>query len=67
MVNAVVALTNGNGTTYEEGWAVEIDGDSGYRMYTTKSRIPAGSQVLVTVQVSDRPGNVTELSAGKIF
>jgi hypothetical protein len=62
---ALVAISDADGRTLEEGSAVEIDGDTGYRMYTTNSAIPVDTTVVVTVKVIDRPGNITELSESK--
>ena len=67
LVEATVAIGDGNGTVYESGAAVEIDADTGYWMYDAQSAIPAGTTVTVNVKVSDRPGNIVEVTEEKAF
>jgi hypothetical protein len=65
LVEATVAMGNGNGTIFKSGAAVEVDADTGYWMYEAQSAIPAGTTVTINVKVSDRPGNIVEATEEK--
>jgi hypothetical protein len=65
LVNAMVTIEYMNGNVFENGWAVEVDAGTGYWMYTVQSALPASTTVLVKASVSDRPGNIVELSEEK--
>jgi len=66
VTSALVAITNADGNLFERGVAVEVDAGTGYWMFTAQSSIPTGvTAVVINVRVSDRPGNVVELSEEK--
>jgi hypothetical protein len=67
LVEATVAIGDGDGTVFESGAAVEVDADTGYWMYDTQSAIPGGTTVAVNVKVSDRPGNIVEVTEEKVL
>ena len=67
LVDATVTIGDGNGTVFESGAAVEVDADTGYWMYTAQSALPEVSLAAVNVRVSDRPGNMVEVSEEKAF
>jgi len=67
LVDATVAIGDGNGTVFESGGAVEVDADTGYWMYTALNSIPDGTVATINVKVSDRPGNTVEVSEEKAF
>jgi len=67
LVDAKVAIGDGNGTVFESGAAVEVDAETGYWMYDAQNAIPAGTTVLVKASVSDRPGNTVEAAEEKIL
>ena len=67
LVDATVTIGDGNGTIFESGAAVEVDADTGYWMYTAQSALPEVSLAAINVRVSDRPGNIVEVSEEKDF
>jgi hypothetical protein len=67
LVDATVAIGDGNGTVFESGAAVEVEAGTGYWMYTAQSAIPAGAIAMVKASVSDRPGNTVEVTEEKAF
>ena len=67
LVDATVAIGDGNGTIFESGAAVEVDAETGYWMYTAQSDLGEEPLAAVKVSVSDRPGNTVEVSEEKAF
>ena len=67
VVDATVTITDGNGSVFESGAAVEVDANTGYWMYTAQSAIPEVSLAAISVRVSDRPGNTVEVNEEKAF
>jgi len=65
VVNAMVTISDGDTHVFESGQATEVDPGTGYWTYGAITTIPAGTHVTVTVKVSDRPGNVVELTEEK--
>ena len=67
LVDATVTIGDGNGTVFESGAAVEVDDGTGYWMYTAQSDLMEVSRAAISVRVSDRPGNLVEVSEEKAF
>lgn len=67
IANATVTISDGGIEVMESGQAAEVDPGTGYWSYSASRSIPTGVQVAVTVKVSDRPGNVMELTEEKIL
>jgi len=67
VVSALVEITTADGNLFERGVAVEVDAGTGYWMYTAMSTIPAVAAAMINVRVSDRPGNVVEVTEEKAF
>jgi len=65
VANALVTISDEDGTVLESGEASEVDPGMGYWMYTTQCAIPGGILVLINVKVSDRPGNIAEVTDQK--
>jgi hypothetical protein len=65
VINAPVKITDPAGTLFENGAAVEVEENMGYWMYTSTSTIPAGTQAVVSVLVSDRPKRIAEMTEEK--
>jgi hypothetical protein len=67
LVDATVTIGDGNGTVFESGAAVEVEAGTGYWMYTAQSDLPEGSLAAINAKVSDRPGNIVEVTEEKTF
>jgi hypothetical protein len=57
LAGARVTISDIEGNPFESGIANEVDSEAGLWMYTTMTAVPAGTDALIKVQVSDRPGN----------
>lgn len=62
---AMVTIGDGNTFVFESGQAAEVDAGTGYWMYTARKDIPDGTTATIKVKVSDRPGNIVELTEEK--
>jgi len=67
LIDALVTISDEDGTVFESGTAVEVEPDTGYWMYTAINAVPAGSTVLIKASVSDRPGNIVETTEEKVL
>ena len=67
VIFAVVDIRDAEGNQFENGAAVEIDANRGFWMYTATSTIPAGTNAMINVKVNDRPGNIAEVTEGKVL
>lgn len=60
VVSVQVSITDGNGTTYESGNAVEVKSGGGEWTYTTTTLMSPGMPVQINVVAKDRPGGTAE-------
>jgi hypothetical protein len=60
VMHVQVTIDDGNGTTFEEGQAVQADGL--WWHYTTRSAVSLASPVRIVATAQDRPGNTSELT-----
>jgi len=65
LVSATVIISDADGNSIESGVAVEVDAGTGYWMYDAQNAVPAGTTVLIKASVSDRPGNIVEVTQEK--
>jgi hypothetical protein len=56
VVSVRVTITNGNGTTYESGNAVEVSPGTGLWSYMATASLSPGMPVEINVVAADRPG-----------
>lgn len=63
--NAMVTISDGDTFVFESGQAVEDEPGMGDWTYTALNTIPGGTAVTISVKVSDRPGNVVEVTEEK--